>query len=85
MLSSGAEILSSSLLSKNIKIKIYTIIIFLTVLFGCESRSFTLKKERMLRAFENWVLRGIFGPKHDEVTGEWRKLHNEKPHQIFFG
>ena len=90
MLSFGVEILSFRLLSKNIKIKIYRIIIFLVVLNGCETRSFTLKKGRRLRAFENRVLRRIFGPKRDEVTGEWRKLHNEKlaictPHQILFG
>jgi len=44
--------------------------------FGCETWSLTLKEERRLRVFENRVLRRIFGPKRDEVTGEWRKLHN---------
>jgi len=45
------------------------------VLYGCENWSLTLRKERKLRVFENRVLRGIFGPKRDEVTGEWRQLH----------
>ena len=47
------------------------------VLYGCETWSLTLREERRLRVFENWVLRRIFGPKREEVTGEWRKLHNE--------
>ena len=48
------------------------------VLYGCESWSLTLREERRLRVFENGVLRRVFGPKRDEVTGEWRKLHNEE-------
>ena len=48
------------------------------VLYGCESWSLTLREERRLRVFENGVLRRIFGPKRDEVTDEWRKLHNEE-------
>jgi hypothetical protein len=48
-----------------------------TVLYGCEAWSLTLREEHMLRVFENRVLRRVFGPKRDEVTGEWRKLHNE--------
>ena len=48
------------------------------VLYGCETWSLTLREERRLRVFENRVLRRVFGPKRDEVTGEWRKLHNEK-------
>jgi len=71
------NILSSSLLSKNIKIKIYKTII-LPVLYGCETWSLTLREERRLRVFEKRVLRRIFWPKSDEVTGEWRKLHNEE-------
>ena len=70
--------LSSSLLSKNLKIKIYISIILPVVLYGCETWSLTLREERRLRVFENRVLRRIFGPKRDEVTGEWRKLHNEE-------
>jgi len=48
------------------------------VLYGCETWSLTPRKERRLRMFENRALRRIFGPKQDEVTGEWRKLHNEE-------
>ena len=69
--------LSSSLLSKNLKIKIYRTIILPVVLYGCETWSLTLRKERRLRIFENRVLRRIFGPKRGELTREWRKLHNE--------
>ena len=47
------------------------------VLYGCETWSLTLREGRKLRAFENRVLRRVFGSKRDEVTGEWRKLHNE--------
>jgi hypothetical protein len=63
------NLLSSRLLSKNLKIRIYRTIILPIVLYGCETRSLTLKKERRLRLFENKVLRRIFGPKRDEVTG----------------
>ena len=70
--------LSSSLLSKNLKIKIYGTIILPVVLYGCETWSLTLREERRLRVLENRVLRRIFGPRRDEVTGEWRKLHNEE-------
>jgi hypothetical protein len=52
-------------------------------LYGCETWHRTLKEERRLRAFENRVLRRIFGPKGDEVTGEWRKLHNEELHNSY--
>jgi len=72
------NLLSSSLLSKNLKIKIYRTIILPVVLYGCETWSLTLKEERRLRVFENRVLRRIFGPKMNEVTGEWKKLHNEE-------
>jgi hypothetical protein len=58
-------------------LKIYRIIILSVVLYGCETWSLTLREERKLRVFENRVLRKVFGPKRDEVTGEWRKLHNE--------
>jgi hypothetical protein len=53
------------------------------VLYGCETWSLTLSEERRLRMFENRVLRRIFGPKRDEVTGEWRKLHNEVLHDLY--
>jgi hypothetical protein len=64
------------LLSKSLKIKIHRTII-LPVVYGCETWSRTLWEERRLSVFENRVLRRIFGPKRDEVTVEWRKLHNE--------
>ena len=70
------NLLSSSLLSKTLKIKIYRTIILPAVLYGCETWSLTLREERRLRVFENRVLRRAFGPKRDEVTGEWKKLHN---------
>jgi hypothetical protein len=54
------------------------------VLYGCGTWSLTLREERRLRVFENRVLRRIFGPKRDEVTGEWRKLHNEELHDLYF-
>jgi len=72
------NLLSSRLLSKNLKIKIYRTLILPVVLYGCETWSLTLLKERKLRVFENMVLRRIFGPRRDEVTGERRRLHNEE-------
>jgi len=78
------NILSSSLLSKNLKIKIYRIIILRVVLYGCETWSLTLRKERKLRLFENMVLRRIFGPRREEVTGEWRRLHNEELNDLYY-
>jgi len=77
------NLLSSSLLSKNLNIKIYKTIILLVVLYECETWSLTLREERRLRVFENRVLRRIFGPKKDEVTGEWRKLHNEEQNNLY--
>jgi len=67
--------LSSSLLSKNIKIKIYRTLILPVVLYGCETWSLTLREEGNLRVFVNRVLRRIFGPNWDKVKGEWRILH----------
>jgi len=67
------NLLSSSLLSKNLKINIYRTIILPVVLYGCETWSLTLREECRLRVYENRVLRRLFGPKRDEVTGEWRK------------
>jgi hypothetical protein len=75
--------LLSRLLSRNVKVKIYKTIILPVVLYGCETLSLTLREERRLRVFENRVLRRIFGPKRDEVTGEWRKLHNEELHILY--
>ena len=75
---------------KKLKIKTHTTIILHFVLYGCETWSLTMREERGLRVFENRVLRRIFGPKRDEVTGKWRKLHNESlmictAHLILFG
>jgi len=53
------------------------------VLFGCETWSLTLREEHRLREFENRVLRRIFEPKRDEITGEWRKLHNEELNDLY--
>jgi hypothetical protein len=53
------------------------------VLYGCETWSLTLREEHRLRVLENRVLRGIFGPKRDEVTGEWRKFHNGELHNMY--
>jgi len=72
------NLLSSSLLSKNIKIKIHRILILSVVLYGFETWSLTLRKECRLRVFENRVLRRIFGLRRGEVTREWKKLHNEQ-------
>ena len=69
------NLLSTSLLSKDLKSKIYRTIILPVVLNGCETLSLTLREERRLRIFENRLLRRIFGPRRDEVTGDWRKLH----------
>ena len=76
-------LLSSSLLSKNVKIKIYRTTVLHVVLYGCETWSLTLREERRLRVFENGVLRRIFGLKSDEVTGEWRKLHNKEINDLY--
>jgi len=75
--------LSSTLLSKNIKIEIYRTVILPVVLYWCETWSLTLREERRLRVFQNRELRRIFGPKRDEVTGEWRKLHNEELNEAY--
>jgi hypothetical protein len=61
----------------------YETIIFPVVLYGCETWSLTLREEHRLGVFENRVLRRIFGPKKDEVTGEWRKLHNEELQDLY--
>jgi hypothetical protein len=75
-------LLSSRLLSNNVKVKIHNTIILPVVLYGCETLSLTLREENRLRVFENRVLRGIFGPKGDDVTGEMRKLNNEELHSL---
>jgi hypothetical protein len=77
------NLLSSSLLSKNVKIKINRTIILSVVLYGCETWSLTLREECRLRIFENKVLRRIFGPKRDDVTGELRRLHNKELYALY--
>jgi hypothetical protein len=69
--------------SRNVKIKIYKTVILPVFLYGCETLSLTLREEHRLRVFENRVLRRIFEPKRDEVTGGWRKLHNEELHGLY--
>jgi hypothetical protein len=70
--------LSSRLLFKNAKLRIYRSVILPVVWYGCETWSLTLRENHILRMFENRVPRRIFGPKKDEVIGDWRKLHNEE-------
>jgi len=73
----------TSLLSNNTNIKIYRTIILPVVVYGCQTWSLILREKCRLRVYENGVLRRIFGPKRDEVTGEWRKLHNEKLNDLY--
>ena len=77
------NLISSRLLSKNLKIKIYRTVILPVVLYGYETWSLTLKEERKLRVFENMVFRRKFGPRKEEVTGEWRRLHNEELNNLY--
>jgi hypothetical protein len=77
------SLLASRLLSRNLKVKLYKTIILAVVLYGCETRSLALREEHRLRVFKNRVLRRIFGPKRDEVTGKWRKLHNGELHNLY--
>ncbi|KAJ4448527.1 hypothetical protein ANN_10545 [Periplaneta americana] len=74
---------SVALLSKNLKVRIYKTVILPVVLYGCETWTLTLREELRLRVFEKKVLRKIFGAKRDEVTGEWRKLHNTELHALY--
>jgi len=77
------NLLSSSLLSKYLKIKIYSSIFFPAVLCRCETLSVTLREERRLRVFENRVLRRIYGFMRDEVTGKRGKLRNEEINDLY--
>jgi len=77
------NLLSSSLLYKNIKVKIYRTTVLPVVLSGCDTWSLTLRDGRRLRVSENSVLRRISGPKRDEVTEEWRKLYNEELNDLY--
>jgi hypothetical protein len=74
------NLLSSRLISKNLKIKIYKIVILPVVLYGCETWSLNLREEHRLRVFENRML--IIGPKREE-DGLWRKLHNDELHSLY--
>jgi hypothetical protein len=77
------NLLSPRLLSKNVKIRICKSIILPVVLYGCETWSLTIREEHRLRVFEIRVLRRIIGPKRDDLTGEWRKLHNEELRDLY--
>jgi hypothetical protein len=76
------NLLSSLIMSKNLKMKIYKTVILPVVLYGCETWSLTLGEEHRLRVFENRVLSKIFGPKREE-DGSWRKLHNDELHDLY--
>jgi hypothetical protein len=69
--------------SKNVKIRIYKTMVLPVVLYGCKTWSLILWEEHRLRMFENRALRRKFGPRRDEVTGLWRKLHNEELHNLY--
>jgi hypothetical protein len=77
------SLLSSRRLTRYVKVKIYKTITLPVVLYGCGTWSLTLREEHRLRVLENRVLRRIFVPKRDEVTGEWRKLHTEELHNLY--
>jgi hypothetical protein len=77
------NLLPSSLLSKNLKIKVYTTVILPVVLYGCVAWYLTLREEHRLRIFDNRALKKAFGPKRDEVTREWRRLPNEELYVLY--
>jgi hypothetical protein len=77
------HLLSSHLLSKNVKIRVHKTIILTVALYGCKTWFLTLREEHRLRAFENRMLRRIFGPKRNEMIGGWRKLRNEERHNLY--
>ena len=77
------NLLSSRLLSNNIKIKVYWTKILTVTLYGCETWSLILRKKHGLKLFEKRVLRKIFVPKKEDLTGEWRRLHNEELHDLY--
>jgi hypothetical protein len=82
LLSFGAEYFVLRFAIQKLK-KIYRIIILPVVVYGCETWSLILREEGRLRVFENRVLRRIFEPKRDNVTREWRKLHNEELNNLY--
>jgi hypothetical protein len=77
------SLLPSRLLFRNLEVKIYKTIILPVVLYGCETLSFALREEHGLKVFEDRVLRRVFGPKRDEATEEWRKLHSGELHNLY--
>jgi hypothetical protein len=77
------SLLSSCLLSRNVKVKKYKTTVLPAVLYGCETLALASRDEHKLRVFENMVLRTISGPKRDKVLGEWRKLHNAELHNMY--
>ena len=77
------NLLTSSLLSKIINIKTLRTVILSFILYGYENWSLTSMEEHLLRVFQSKVLRRIFGPKMDEVAGEWRELYNEKLNELY--
>jgi len=77
------KVLSSSLLPRYIRTKIYRNIILPVVLYGCGTWSLSMREEGRLKVFENWLLREIFGPKREEVTGKWRRLPNEEHNELY--
>jgi hypothetical protein len=77
------DLLSSRLLSKNTKIRVYRTTILPVILYWPETWTLTLREEQRLRVFENRVLRRIFGPKRDEASGEGRSLHNEELNGLY--
>jgi hypothetical protein len=79
LLSFGAECFVLQFVSKNIKIKIHINIILPVLLYACETWSLTLREERSYKS----VLKKIFGPRREEVRGEWRKLHNEELNDLY--
>jgi hypothetical protein len=79
----GPELLSSRLLSENLKIVIYKTVILPVVLYGCETWFLTSREGHRLRVFESRVLRRMFGPRRRVMTGEWRKLHNEELNNLY--
>jgi hypothetical protein len=80
LLSFGAEYFVFHFPIQNVKIKIYRTTVFLS---ECETRSLTLKEEWRLRVFNNRLLRRVFGSRRDEVTGVWRRLHNEELYALY--
>jgi hypothetical protein len=66
-----------------VKVRIYKTIILPVILYGCDTWSLTVREEHKLRVFENRVLRRIFGPKRDGVTGGWKKLYNKELHNLY--